>query len=321
LSLNDRARGIDIAYAQPKVDWPVVQTFGLTFALIKASEGTGIVDSHFKSHWAGAKSIGLLRGAYHFFLPYQDGAAQAENFLKQVKDDPGELPPVLDIEMTPQENKSGQPVDNDTRLRGAEIWLKIVESHLRRPIIYTGYSAWKDLMRSSAGQYPEWKEHALWMAYPVLATPPADDDPGKKPLIPPGWDTWQIWQYAWVGRVPGITSKTDQPVDVDLDVFNGTPEAMAAWAQDGLHHGEHDDDDQPVVPHILHQDLINVFAQAFGKQAYWEVVDRAGLAYIARGTEVRQQWYAGLPIEELPNLSDGEKNVIKSTVDQFLANL
>jgi lysozyme len=97
-----------------------VQTVGLTFALIKASEGTGGPDNFFKSRWAGAKSIRLLRGASHFFLPYQDAAQQGDNFLKQVKDDPGEWPPVLDIELTPQEGKTG-PVDNATRIQGAEI--------------------------------------------------------------------------------------------------------------------------------------------------------------------------------------------------------
>ena len=57
--------GIDLSGYQPTVDW------------------TKVAD-----HWARAKQANLLRGAYHFFRPKQDAAAQARLFLAQPSDPP-----------------------------------------------------------------------------------------------------------------------------------------------------------------------------------------------------------------------------------------
>src|ERR1022692_3007397 len=50
--------------------------------------------------WRGAGEAGLLRGAYHFFHPTVPAAAQAESFIRSVvRLEPGDLPPVLDLEV------------------------------------------------------------------------------------------------------------------------------------------------------------------------------------------------------------------------------
>ena len=39
-----------------------------------------------------------LRGAYHFYIPGTDALKQADFFIRTVKLDSGDLPPVLDVE-------------------------------------------------------------------------------------------------------------------------------------------------------------------------------------------------------------------------------
>jgi len=72
----------------------------MSFAFIKATEGLGNEDAYFKRNWKKVRDAGLARGAYHFFLATKSGKAQAENFINSVELEPGDLPPVLDIEQT-----------------------------------------------------------------------------------------------------------------------------------------------------------------------------------------------------------------------------
>src|SRR4051794_26156909 len=92
------ALGVDVSGYQPVVDWEKAAASGIAFAFIKATEGTTLIDRAFASHWTKAKAANVLRGAYHFFRPKVDAEAQAAHFLEQLGD-PGELPPVLDVEV------------------------------------------------------------------------------------------------------------------------------------------------------------------------------------------------------------------------------
>lgn len=87
--------GIDVSWYQKKIDWQEVAT-SKVFAFIKATEGVTLEDKAFASNWTGARTAGVLRGAYHFFHPSADPIKQAEFFLSTVVT--CELPPVLDVE-------------------------------------------------------------------------------------------------------------------------------------------------------------------------------------------------------------------------------
>src|SRR5215207_7897685 len=99
-----------------------VETIQLSFVFIKATEGVRNEDINFKRNWKKAKDAGLARGAYHFFITSKSGKQQAENFIKRVKLEPGDLPPVLDIEQT-----NGVPGPK-LRERVKE-WLDVIEEY------------------------------------------------------------------------------------------------------------------------------------------------------------------------------------------------
>ena len=95
--------GIDVSKYQQIIAWDLVSAMQikkikLGFAFIKATEGIGNTDPQFRRNWKRSKDAGLIRGAYHFFLPTKDGRMQAETFIKQVELESGDLPPVLDVE-------------------------------------------------------------------------------------------------------------------------------------------------------------------------------------------------------------------------------
>jgi GH25 family lysozyme M1 (1,4-beta-N-acetylmuramidase) len=181
---------IDISNHQGAVDFAKVKASGMRAIICKATEGTTFVDPWFYRNWAGIKSAGLIRGAYHFGRPKFVATAQAEHFVRTVG--PlmgGDLPYALDIE-----------VDDGQGPAAIEVWVgafvrRMVELTGRKPIIYTGPGFWNGKVRSKL-----FGSHPLWVAH--YTTRPA-------PQIPTGWDRWHIWQHSSDGTVPGIKGRVD----------------------------------------------------------------------------------------------------------------
>ncbi len=190
--------GIDVSHYQGTVDWSAVAAGGVTFAFAKATEGNSYVDSQFATNWAAMKAGGVLRGAYHFFEPNDDGAAQGRHFLATVGSDIGDLPPVIDIE-------TGTPTQS-----GVQAWLDTVESGSgTKPMIYASLSFANDYL-SAFGSYP------LWIA----------EYRSGSPTLPSAWDTWTFWQYSQSGSVSGVSGSVDQ--DYHNGALGTTPASTGA---------------------------------------------------------------------------------------------
>ena len=102
----------------------------------------------FKRNWKKARSAELTRGAYHFFIATKNGKTQAENFITTVDLEPGDLPPVLDVEQA-----FGVPVVK-LRQRVKE-WLVTVEQFYGvKPIIYTNVDFYKQYLEGEFDDYP-----------------------------------------------------------------------------------------------------------------------------------------------------------------------
>ena len=190
--------GIDVSHWNGIINWNSVIDEDYKYVFIKASEGSGWKDYKFLTNWQGAKEVGLSRGAYHFYRYAYDPVLQAENLYGSVKQDLGELPPVLDLEDT------RAPKGGDLPRKVKECLNKIEELFERKPIIYTGawwFNAWMV-------PTPSWcNEYDLWTAHYTTA---------NEPRKPRGWDKWLFWQYTSSGSVQGISGR------VDLNRFNGT---------------------------------------------------------------------------------------------------
>ncbi|MEO8355543.1 MAG: GH25 family lysozyme [Chloroflexota bacterium] len=208
--------GIDVSYWNAGIDWPKVRAAGQRYVFVKATEGDFYADPTFDDNWRGAKTAGLLRGAYHFFRSNVDPRKQANKFIDYVKsmNDNGELPPVLDIESNDGQTK-------DKVLSRARAWLDLVEAALgKKPIIYSGQYFLQDYFSEAGGGPPTWaKDYALW-----LAQYPNHYVEGSQPYLPRGWYRWTFWQYSEKGKVNGINA------NVDLNLFNGSLEDLYKFA-------------------------------------------------------------------------------------------
>lgn len=196
LPLGYKIHGIDVSSYQGNIYWPAVaamqdQDVSIRFAFIKATEGLNNIDKQFNRNWQNARSANITRGAYHYFLATKSGRLQAQNFIKAVKLEPGDLPPVLDIE-----ELYNVPVDS-MRNR-ILIWLQTVEkAYGVKPIIYTNISFYKNFLGDEFNMYPLWVAHYF-----------VQQDLGAK-------EGWQFWQHNAAGRVDGIKTR------VDFNVFSG----------------------------------------------------------------------------------------------------
>ncbi|MGV3764854.1 MAG: glycoside hydrolase family 25 protein [Chitinophagaceae bacterium] len=188
--------GIDVSKYQQTINWEAVKEMEvegikLGFAFIKATEGLGNVDRQFRRNWKRAGDAAMPRGAYHFFLATKSGRIQAENFIKTVALEPGDLPPVLDVEQT-------YGVATAKIKAEVKTWLDIVEVHYGvKPILYTNVSFYEKYLGEDFDGYPLWVAHYLQKERPRIGR------------------TWHFWQHSETGRVNGIRSL------VDFNVFKG----------------------------------------------------------------------------------------------------
>lgn len=205
--------GIDVAEFSENVDWDKVKSQGIRFAYARINYGTYRKDSHFASYWSAIKKAGILRGAYLFFRPSEDIQPQVELFAQALEMEPGDLPPVVDIEPDYYNHGESDHWHDFTlaqRLDRVTQVLTAVETATGyKPIIYTGPYFWRDTL----GNTSDFTEYDLWIAH-------YDTD---SPKIPGGWKLHTIHQYKGDQKgFPGIQG------NVDRNRFNGTLERLQA---------------------------------------------------------------------------------------------
>ena len=67
-SLNEYpVRGVDVSSYQGQINWDILSKENISFAFIKATEGSGRQDKYFKNNLENALKTNLSVGAYHFF--------------------------------------------------------------------------------------------------------------------------------------------------------------------------------------------------------------------------------------------------------------
>ncbi len=138
----ERTLGIDVSFWQDdnntprQIDWKKSKTAGAVFAFIKAGQAA-FTDSDFDFNWKESKNAGVLRGAYHFYDYRISPNTQVAHFIKLLKNEPGELPPVMDLEAHP--NWPLPPREN--LLAVIKTFLETLQTEFgRKPLFYTNPS-------------------------------------------------------------------------------------------------------------------------------------------------------------------------------------
>jgi lysozyme len=197
------ASGVDVSHYQGLINWTQVAAKSYRFTFQKATEGTTLVDATYPVNRAGAEGMGLRFGAYHFGRPSGTGAAsivasaiaQADHFVTVAQPQPGELPPVLDLEAT-------GGLGPGALAQWAQAWLDEVKARIGvSGFVYASPNFWKDRLANTSsfalGGYHLWVAH--WTN-------------GGSPLVPAGnWGGlgWTFWQWTDCASVPGFLNCVD----------------------------------------------------------------------------------------------------------------
>ena len=191
--------GIDISHHQGTIQWDtlteraLIDDHPIRFIVMKATEGATIVDENFYKNFRKAKDHGFIRGAYHFWSVKSGATAQARYFIRNVKLQSGDLPPVLDVE-----HKTPNLTDEQFR-DSVQRWLDIVEHHYGvKPIIYTYYKFKTQYLGT-----PQFDSYPYWIAHYYVDKVEYEG-------------AWHFWQHTDAGRLPGIKGF------VDLNIYKGS---------------------------------------------------------------------------------------------------
>jgi lysozyme len=209
--------GIDISKWDGNWDANKAKQAGATFVFIKASQAT-CTDPQFIVNWQKAKDAGLLRGAYHYLDYTTPGCDQANYFADLLKDDPGELPPVIDYELRRTDNDPSAAVGFlrdclDQLVKREELF---ENSSIKRPMIYTGPGFWVEYGDQTKRDY--WIQFPLWNAHWITS---------NTPKIPSPWTMWHFWQFTSKGPGEAFGSES---ISMDMNRFNGTLNELMEFA-------------------------------------------------------------------------------------------
>ena len=176
--------GVDVSHHKGDVDWRRVRADGISFAYLKATEGTGFTDPRFADNLRGAKAAGLRAGGYHYFTLCGSGAPQAEHYLSVIGDGTT-MPPAVDVEFIGNCDP-GPP--REELLRELRSFIDTVEDSTDRQVVVYLYPEIEEHYRLA-----EDLDRRQWVR--SLGNKPQRD--------------WWIWQKSDSARIDGISSPAD----------------------------------------------------------------------------------------------------------------
>lgn len=200
-------RGVDVSMYQGDIDWQTLSSQGISFAFIKATEGSSHIDPQFAENFAAASETGLRIGAYHFFSYDSSGSTQADNFIATVPKIDNQLPPVIDIEFY-GDKAVNLPDMETTRASLHELIDKLEAEYDVSPILYVTRRSYDLFVKD------DFVENDIWIRSVFMSAALSD---GRR---------WTFWQYSNRGRLSGYEGAEKF---IDLNVFNGSVDDFAHY--------------------------------------------------------------------------------------------
>lgn len=196
-------KGIDISNWQAGLSIDAIKN-QIDFVIVKATEGTGLVDRQCDKFFQAAKKAGLKLGFYHF-ARHADAAVEAEFFYKNTKNYFGEAIPVLDWEDKQSVAWVNKFVERLHELSGVWCWVYSNAWCFNLGTVNTNCARW-------VAGYP--RKGITNFSYGLNNAMPYTVDNG---LV-------AAWQFTSSGRLSGYSG------NLDLDVFYGDKDAWDRYA-------------------------------------------------------------------------------------------
>ena len=176
--------GVDISEYQADVDMDRLREQGIEFIYMKATEGSGHVDSRFAQNWENAQKCGIPAGAYHFFSFDSPGELQAENFISTAGSLDGKMIPAIDVEY--YADKKDNPPEKEEVIRELSTFIEALEKEYGvKPLIYCSGEIYEKYLAEDFAEYPRWVRSIY---YPVTFE---------------AGGGWVVWQYCDTAELEG----------------------------------------------------------------------------------------------------------------------
>ena len=197
-------RGVDVSHYQGTIDWEILAGEDIEFAFIKATEGSGHVDTGFYENWSAANATELKVGAYHFFSFDSPAETQARLYIETVGALSGNLIPVVDIEF--YGDKFSNPPKEEEIVAELKTMLALLEEEYGvKPMVYTTYTFYYKYLDGELDGYPLWIRNVYF-----------------SPNLNMRGD-WTFWQYTDQAILEGYSGAEEH---IDLNVFYGSLEEL-----------------------------------------------------------------------------------------------
>lgn len=216
--------GVDVSAYQSTSQLVAAINAGAQFVIVKATEGTGLVDPLHDQHVATARAmhVGLV-GHYHFGRHVANAVAEAQFFIAHANPWPGDLV-ALDAES----------LDGTWPERVAYVLTFLATLHQHQGLMYDWYTYTEYLAslqaNATAAQRAQLSSYPLWIA--------TGGRPAGQPGIP---EQWQLHQWSTAGGIdhdvlnPNLTLGEDMPlVAADAAVVWSEPIHFSAGDKSAL---------------------------------------------------------------------------------------
>ena len=196
--------GIDVSKYNGKIDWKAVKNSGVDYVMVRVGfrgygqAGNFALDSKFKENIEGAKKAGLKVGVYFVTQAINENEAieEAKWVIDQIKGYKIDMPVVIDVEYSGEENHNGRAdhLDKTTRTAIIKTFCKNIQNAGYTPMIYLNVDwAMNFVNMSQLTNYDTWIAHYR-----------------NNPDLGPSYSGhYTMWQYTSTGRVNGVSDDAD----------------------------------------------------------------------------------------------------------------
>lgn len=163
-------KGIDISHHQGTIDWHSVSEQGISFAYIKATEGSSLVDEKLAENYEGVSKTDIKYSFYHFLSLDSPAETQMANFQNAVKNYELKMIPAIDVEWYGDMRQN--PPDKDiVLLQVRELSALMEKEYGTKPVIYTTQSFYFKYLNGEIKENPLWirntyfapiQNHVIW---------------------------------------------------------------------------------------------------------------------------------------------------------------
>jgi GH25 family lysozyme M1 (1,4-beta-N-acetylmuramidase) len=210
-------RGVDLShYNDANLNFEALKDNQIRFVYLKATQGAGYYDNHFKHYLENARKANLAVGAYHFFSWCVPAEQQFQIIKSKVPLDDNLLPIGIDVEWMMGRNGPNNTCSDFNFIKSnLHELLKLTQDYFGKvPVIATA--------KAFTDQYPiiddSFNNYPLW----VMDLNRNHGAVGKPSL--PGNNPWSLWLFTDKAKFTNVEGS------FDLNVFFGSEDDFQIFA-------------------------------------------------------------------------------------------